>query len=164
MACRSPDGQWTVEFGSGPGTQLILTRVSTGTRTEGYSSHDSCCADIAWALPHRLFFADGNHTFALDPTKGRARFVAAFSDFYASPDGAWVAGYDSPPRLQPQFAALVNVANRSCVLFPGTRNYVGPHAPASGFSRDGKYVVVSKSSGRLTRYRIASLNDPCPTE
>jgi hypothetical protein len=143
----------------------VLTNRATGSRTVDYSSRGSCCADIAWAGPHRLFFADDNHTFTLDPAKGKARFVAAFSDFYASPDGVWVAGHDDPPPHEPQFAAVVNVASRTCVLIPGTRNYVGSQfGPPTGFSRDGKYVVAAKLSGAVARYRISSLDDPCPTE
>ena len=168
-SCRSPDGRWTVRQKSGQG-RLVLTNVGTGRGAVVYSSHDSCCDDIAWARPHRLFFADDYQTFTLDPARRKVTFVAAFSSFYASPDGVWVAGYDFVAPHEPELAALVKVANRRCVLFPGRRNYVGgdfgsdPRTPATGFSRDGKYVVVAKSSARAVRYRIASLNDPCPTE
>ena len=148
---------------TGPG-QLVLTNLGTGRRAVDYSSRDSCCDDIAWARPHRLFFADDNQTFTLDPAKRNVSLVAAFSHFYASPEGAWVAGYDVVEPSAPQFAALVNVATRSCVLFPGRRNYVGGQFPGTGFSRDGRYVVVAKPPAGAVRYRIASLNDPCPAE
>jgi hypothetical protein len=148
----------------------VLTNLETGSRTVDYSSPPSCCASAAWVRPHHLFFADGNRTLFLDPVTRRVRFVAAFGDFYVSSDGAWVAGYDVVPPREPQFAALVNLENGRCVLLPGPENYVGgrfrsyPRTPATGFSRDGKYVVVAKPHGRAVRYRIASLDDPCPTE
>lgn len=165
--CRSPDGAWTVEWRPG---RLVLTRDSTGKQTIDYRSRDACCDDITWVPPQRLVFADDYRVFTLDPATRKVTFVAGFSDFFASPDGRWVAGYAYAPPDEPQLAGLVSLATGRCVLIPGRNDYVGSSfaveggtTPRTGFSPTGDAVVVAILPSRgVFLYRISALRRPCP--
>jgi hypothetical protein len=170
--CRSPDGRWTVRFKAGiPGRlpgRLVVTQLATGEQTVDYSSLEECCDDITWARPHTLVFADDYRTFVLDPTKGKATFLAGFTDFYVSPDGRWVAGYAEAPSSQPQPAGLVSLATGKCVLIPGYQDTIGssfrqPAPTDRGFSRNGEYVVVVEQYGDSFQYPISTLGPACPS-
>jgi hypothetical protein len=163
--CPSPDRRWTAQLERGPG-RLVLTRLATGRQSVEYSSRDACCSDIAWVRPHLLAFADDYRAFILDPLTGKSTFVAGFSDFYASPDRAWIAGYAFAPPSEPQPAGVVSLATRKCVALPGSGDYIGSEfgfsgdTPRTGFSGDDKYVAVATPAGRV-RFRISELRQPC---
>jgi hypothetical protein len=165
--CRSPDGRWTGLRDRGPG-RLVLTRLATGAQIIGYTSRDSCCDDVAWVRPHLLVFADDYRVFTLDPVTRKVTFLAGFSDFYASRDGRWLAGYAYASPEDPQPAGLVSLVTGKCVVIPGKNDYVGSNfgfagvTPSTGFSPAGDAVVVATPPTGTVQYPISSLHRPCP--
>jgi hypothetical protein len=162
--CWSPDGGWTVQVEGGRARRLVLTRCATGERIVGYSSHDDCCSDIAWARPHLLVFDDDYKAFTLDLAKGRASFVAGFSDIYASPDGTWIAGDRFAPPGEHQPAGVIELATGKCYAVPGEDDEIGSewHTPfRTGFTRDDTTVVFEAGARGPIRFRISSLRSPC---
>ena len=166
-SCRSPDGDWTAQFGAnarpayaqGP---LVFRPGATGRREFVYAC-DSC-SDVAWVRGHLLVTADDYRAVAIDPAARKTTYIGGFSDIYASPDGRWIVGDVFPPPDRPEFAGVVSLATGRCFAVPGSDS-VGPNeAPppsASGFSPDGTVVVVARGD-RSVRFRISALHKPCP--
>jgi hypothetical protein len=141
----------------------VLTRTATGRRTADL--YQGCCAEIAWARPHRLVFTgDGGYSaYILDPATLES-FAFGFSNVYASPDGRWVLGdvyADDIGGDEPNLGGLVSVATGRCFAVPGD-DLIGPvDSPGNtGFTPDGSAVVVERG-GNTWRYPISSLRQPC---
>ena len=154
--CLSPDGAWAVEIGFGP-RAIVLTQRTTGRQTAVETPSVACCDLVTWASPHRLFFADSERVFRLDPAKRKVRFVAAFDDFLVSPNGEWVAGRFEGYGVG---TGVVSVRTGECVLVPEAEGFVSATSSRAGFIGNGA-VIVTWLPNEFHQARISSLREAC---
>jgi len=160
--CRSPDGEWKVIYGWHP--RGLFFRRGAGVEVEKYSSHDACCDMVTWVKPHTLLFVDDYRLLRLDPATGRSRQIAAFSDFVASPNERWLAGWADPGPHDASTVYVESPDGRTCLVVPHTTH---ESDTAAGFTPDSENAIVARSpfspnngttgASQLVQYPISAL-------
>lgn len=117
-----------------------------------YHSNNACCSDIAWAKPHLLLFLDYPLVESLDPTTRTVTLLGSLSDLVVSPAGSWVAGTGSAGPEDPiaRTVYVLAVGSKKCLAVPGT------FFDVAGFTRDGKAVIVERSTPPASRSSVSS--------
>lgn len=117
---------------------LDVGKSGAGKKRTVYSSSDSCCTEVAWVSPSLVAFDDDYRVKTVEPSSGRVRRIASFSNFSVSPDGRWVAGWKFSGGHGPETIGVVSITGADCRAVPRPKNADDFNVT---FSPDGKRLI-----------------------